>query len=43
MLNIYHFYKLSLAVWQDTCHTYKSLVYLFYYGLAHHESPIAQW
>ena len=30
---------LSLAVWQDTCHTYKNLVY----DLAHHESPIAQW
>ena len=30
---------LSLAVWQDMCHTYKNLVY----DLAHHESPIAQW
>ena len=30
---------LSLVVWQDTCHTYKNLVY----DLAHHESPIAQW
>ena len=30
---------LNLAVWQDTCHTYKNLVY----DLAHHESPIAQW
>ena len=30
---------LSLAVWQDTCHTYKNLVY----DLARHESPIAQW
>ena len=30
---------LSLAVWQDTCHIYKNLVY----DLAHHESPIAQW
>ena len=28
-----------MAVWQDTCHTYKYLVY----NLAHHESPIAQW
>ena len=35
----YHFDTLSLAVWQDTCHTYMSLVY----DLAHHESPIAQW
>ena len=26
---------MCLAVWQDTCHTYKNL--------AHHESPIAQW
>ena len=34
-----HFDALSLAVWQDTCHTYKNLVY----DLAHHESPIAQW
>ena len=30
---------LSLAVWQDTCQTYKNLVY----DLAHHVSPIAQW
>ena len=30
---------LTLAVWQDTCHTYKNLVY----DLAHNESPIAQW
>ena len=30
---------LSLAVWQDTYLTYKSLVY----DLAHQESPIAQW
>ena len=30
---------LSLAVWLDTCHTYKNLEY----DLAHHESPIAQW
>ena len=30
---------LSLAGWQDTCHTYKNLVYDY----AHHESPIAQW
>ena len=30
---------LSLAEWQDTCHTYKNLAY----DLAHHESPIAQW
>ena len=29
----------SLAVWQDTCHTYKNPVY----DLAHHQSPIAQW
>ena len=29
----------SLAVWQDTSHIYKNLVY----DLAHHESPIAQW
>ena len=38
-IHIYHFYTLSLAVWQDTCHTYKNLVY----DLANHESPIAQW
>ena len=41
-IHIYHFDTLSLAVWQDTCHTYKNLVY----DLAHHESPIqfvAQW
>ena len=31
---------LSLAVWQDTRHTYKNLVYDFTLG---HESPIAQW
>ena len=37
-IHIYHFDRLSLAVWQDTCHTYKNLVY----DLAHHESPIAQ-
>ena len=36
---IYHFDTLSLAVWQDTCHTYTNLVY----DLAHHESPTAQW
>ena len=36
---IYHFDMLSLAVWQDTCHTHQNLVY----DLAHHESPIAQW
>ena len=36
---INHFNTLSLAVWHDTCHTYKNLVY----DLAHHESPIAQW
>ena len=36
---MYQFDMLSLAVWQDTCHTYKNLVY----DLAHHESPIAQW
>ena len=29
---------LSLAVWQDTCHTYKNLLYDLAY-----ESPIAQW
>ena len=29
----------SLAVWQDTCHTYENLVY----DLAHHQSPITQW
>ena len=38
-LDAYHFNMLSLAVWQDTCHTNKNLVY----DLAHHESPIAQW
>ena len=38
-IRIYHFDTLSLAVWQDTCHTYKNLVY----DLAPHESPIAQW
>ena len=38
-IHIYHFDTLSLAVWQDTFHTYKNLVY----DLAHHESPIAQW
>ena len=38
-IHIYNFDTLSLAVWQDTCHTYKNLVY----DLAHHESPIAQW
>ena len=37
-IRIYHFNTLSLAVWQDTCHAYKNLVY----DLAHHESPIAQ-
>ena len=40
--SIYHLFTFiisSLAVWQDTCHTYKNLVY----DLAHHESPIAQW
>ena len=36
-IHIYHFDTLSLAVWQDTCHTYKNLVY----HLAHHESPRA--
>ena len=35
-VHIYHFDMLSLAVWQDTCHTYKNLAY----DLAHHESPI---
>ena len=29
----------SLAVWQDTCHTFKNLIY----DLALHRSPIAQW
>ena len=38
-IRIYHFDMLSLAVWQDTCHTYKNLVH----DLAHHESTIAQW
>ena len=38
-IHIYHFDTLSLAGWQDTCHTYKNLVY----DLAHHKSPIAQW
>ena len=32
-------YMLSLAVWQDTCLTYKNLIY----DLAHDESPIARW
>ena len=36
---IYHFDMMSLAVWQDSCHTHQNLVY----DLAHHESPIAQW
>ena len=30
---------LSLAVWQDTCLTYKNLEY----DLAHYESHVAQW
>lgn len=38
-LFIYHFNMLSLAVWQDTSHTYKNLEY----GLGHLWSPIAQW
>ena len=38
-IDIYHFDTLSLAVWKDTCHTYRYLVY----DLAHHEYPIAQW
>ena len=38
-IHIYHFETLSLAVWQDTCHTCKNLVD----DLAHQESPIAQW
>ena len=38
-IHIYHFDTLSLAVWQDTCHTYKNPVD----DLAHHKSPIAQW
>ena len=29
-------HMLTLAVWQDTCHTYKNLVY----DPAHQESPI---
>ena len=37
--HIYHFNMLSLAVWQDTFHTYKNPIY----DLAHLESPIAQW
>ena len=36
--HIYHFNMLSLAVWQDTFHTYKNPIY----DLAHHESPIGQ-
>ena len=39
LIHIYHFDMSSLAVWQDTSHIYKNLVY----DLAHHESPIAQW
>ena len=38
-IRISHFNTLSLAQWQDTCHTYENLVY----NLAHNESPIAQW
>ena len=38
-IHIYHFDTLILAVWQDTCHAYKNLVY----DLAQHKSPIAQW
>ena len=38
-IHIYHFDMLSLAVWQDTCYTYKNLVH----DLTHYESPIAQW
>ena len=38
-IHIYHFETLSLAVWQDTCHTCKNQVD----DLAHQESPIAQW
>ena len=40
----YHLFTLIIishvepCSWQDTCHTYKNLVY----DLAHHESPIAQ-
>ena len=35
-IHIYHFETLSLAVWQDTCHTCKNLVD----DLAHQESPM---
>ena len=44
-IHIYHFDMLSLAVWQDTCHTYKNLhVHLQVVDdVAHHKSPIAQW
>ena len=35
---IYHFDMLSLAVWQDTCHTHLNPVY----DLASHESPITE-
>ena len=38
-IHIYHFDTSSIAVWQDTCHTYKNLVY----DPAHHESLITQW
>ena len=37
-VHIYHFDMSSLAVWQDTCHTYRNLVY----DLVHHESSVAQ-
>ena len=33
-INFYHFYMLSLSVWQDMCLTYKNVVY----DLVHHES-----
>ena len=36
-IHIYHFDMLSLAVWQDTCHTYKNLLH----DLVHDEPPIA--
>ena len=38
-IHIYHLDMLSLAVWQDMCHTYENFVY----GIAHHQSPIVQW
>ena len=38
-IHIHHFDMLSLSVWQDTCLTYKNLVY----DLTHHVFPIVQW